>query len=112
MDETEATKGPGHSGAEGPARSRALERAIDELRADVAPARAHHPDRRRLSSIIRRIVHQARADGLPVEQLVTAFRKVWDGTGRHYPGRAELRAEMLVAALITAFYEEQAAPGA
>ena len=58
------------------------------------------------------MVHQARAEGLRAEQLVIAFRAVWDGAGRHYPGRAELRAEMLVAALITAFYEDGAAPHA
>lgn len=112
MDETELTKGPRRSGAAGPPLSRALERAIDELRDEVATARAGPVDRRHLSEIVCRIAHQARADGLRAEELVIVFRRVWRAPAPTSPGHPELRADMLVGALIAAFYEDRATPSA
>lgn len=105
MDETELTKGPRRSGAAGPPLSRSLEGAIDALREEVATARAGPVDRRHLSEIVCRIVQHARGDGLLAEELVMVFRRVWRAPAPTFPGHPELRTDMLVGALIAAFYE-------
>jgi len=82
------------------------------LREQVATRRAGQLDHQHLSRIIRRIVQQARADGLRAEQLILVFRGVWNEVTPGSPGRPELWADMLVGALITAFYEDHPASDA
>jgi hypothetical protein len=107
VDETEPTAGSERSGAAAPPFSRALERAIQELYAEVATPRGDDPNHRELYNFLRRIVYQTRADGLRAEELVIVFRRVWNGLAPASPGAAELQGDRLVSALITAFYEDE-----
>ena len=112
VDETEPAEGSGRAGAARPHLSRALERAIAEARDEAATPRRDDPDRRQASSIIRQIVRQAQADGLRAEELVIAFRRVWNALAPAFPARLEVRADTSVSALITAFYKDQGTPSA
>lgn len=86
--------------------SPALEAALAKLGRQVVTRAGRPADRQLVAATIAEIVHQARTDGLRAEQLVIAFRAVWNELPRDMSALPSTRDDVLVSALITAFYTD------
>src|SRR5579862_3978265 len=107
MDSTGPNHPRGGTGARRPL-SPALNATLSDLRDEIAHHLADVSRDGHMPHLILRVAQQARTDGLRAEQVVIAFRRVWDdlpGAGHAPASRRDEIRWSVVSALITAYYD-------